>query len=85
MIKVRLLIALLLTTTMPLAAQESEPATAEPAAPAEAAQAPAEEAAAEESASSPPAARRETQATPQRFEPSEQVRADFDVSFPVDI
>jgi hypothetical protein len=24
-------------------------------------------------------------ASPQRFEPSEQVRADFDVSFPVDI
>lgn len=28
---------------------------------------------------------KETKASPQRFVPSEQVRADFDVSFPIDI
>lgn len=32
-----------------------------------------------------PGAPRDTTGTPQRFEPSEKVRADFDVSFPVDI
>ncbi len=82
---VRALILSLLLAATPLAAQEpdtksqdakdtSDATASEP--PAQPSQAPAAP------ASKPP---RESAATPQRFEPSEKVRADFDVSFPVDI
>lgn len=43
-----------------------------------------EEGQAQEDAPTAPAPRR-TGPTPQRFEPSEEVRADFPVSFPIDI
>ncbi|RPI15884.1 MAG: hypothetical protein EHM60_03520 [Lysobacterales bacterium] len=44
-----------------------------------------EPAAAAESAPSPEASERPAGSTPSRFEPTEKVRADFDVSFPIDI
>lgn len=61
----------------------------------QAAPVPAEEPAADETAAAPaaeegpatdaPAPPRSTGPTPQRFDPSEKVRADFPVSFPIDI
>ena len=61
-------------------AGETAPAGAEPAA--------AEDeppAAAEEEVPAPGPEARSTGPTPQRFDPSEKVRADFPVSFPIDI
>jgi hypothetical protein len=87
-----LLFAGVLAVVTVLRAQESPPATApaERTAPAQATQAaPAPPATAGEPAAdapagpaAPPAPRG---ATPTRFEPTEKVRADFDVSFPIDI
>ncbi len=82
-------------TVAPAPAQESaavepqsNPATVNRQAPASAA--PAEERAAAPSDQEPDATQQESpsaaegKASPQRFVPSEQVRADFDVSFPID-
>lgn len=67
----------------PKAEAEVEAAEKAPEKPAEAAKpAPAEEAKPAADAKKPAA---DAKATPQKFIPSEQVRSDFDVSFPVDI
>ena len=67
----------------------AEPADASPATPPEEAADAGEESAAgdaeEESLPPLPPEQRRTGPTPQRFDPSEEVRADFPVSFPVDI
>ena len=63
---------------------------AEPAAPAEQpaaqdqAKAPAKESQPAADKAATPADAKPSKSTPQRFVPSEQVRADFDVSFPID-
>lgn len=54
-------------------------------APAPAAQEAAEPQTEEKAAPPPPAEARRTGPTPQRFDPTEEVRADFPVSFPSDI
>ena len=64
----------------PEAASEPAPRSAEPAEPV-AEPAPA----AEEDETLPPPPAKSTGPTPQRFDPSEEVRADFPVSFPIDI
>jgi cytoskeletal protein RodZ len=64
------------------AKQDSAPAASESAKPADNAGKQTQEASAP-AASQKPAG--DAKATPQRFVPSEQVRSDFDVSFPVDI
>jgi hypothetical protein len=62
--------------------QPTTPSTAQPQAPAKPpAESKKEEQAAKESAEGDP----DKGPSPQRFVPSEQVRADFDVSFPIDI
>jgi hypothetical protein len=64
------------------------PESAEPAPADEEAPGGEETAAGEEEAAEPPAPppeARSTGPTPQRFDPSEKVRADFPVSFPIDI
>jgi hypothetical protein len=63
---------------------KSDAAKAEAAKDSTAAQAPADKAG-EKSAADKGAATAKSGPTPQRFVPSEEVRADFDVSFPVDI
>jgi hypothetical protein len=71
----------------------AEPATSEQptsvpapvAAPAPAAREAAEPQADEKAVPAPPAEARRTGPTPQRFDPTEEVRADFPVSFPSDI
>jgi hypothetical protein len=60
--------------------QPTAPSTAEPQASAK--QAPKKD---EEAVKAPAAANADKGSSPQRFVPSEQVRADFDVSFPIDI
>ena len=62
----------------PATPSPAPPATSEPAAPASAAAADPKAAA---KTNAPPA----STSTPARFEPTEKVRADFDVSFPIDI
>ena len=62
----------------PATPSPAPPATPEPAAPAPAAAADPKAAA---KTNAPPA----STSTPARFEPTEKVRADFDVSFPIDI
>jgi hypothetical protein len=84
-----------LTSAWVLAAEPPAPVTQPPSAAAddvkkepEAKQPAAEDAAAEgeqESAADKKSGEKGSKASPQRFIPSEQVRADFDVSFPVDI
>ena len=64
----------------PSPAPAAGPATPEPAAPASAPTPAADPKAA--SKTNPPAT---SSSTPARFEPTEKVRADFDVSFPIDI
>jgi len=64
----------------PQAASEPGPSTARPPEPAAGPEPAAEE---EETLPAPPA--KSTGPTPQRFDPSEEVRADFPVSFPIDI
>ncbi len=64
------------------AAAEQSPATGQPVA--DEAEAPQDEPA-EEEVPPPAAESRSTGPTPQRFDPSEKVRADFPVSFPIDI
>ena len=66
--------------TPPQAASESAPTTATQPEPA-AESAPA----AEDEETLPPPPAKSTGPTPQRFDPSEEVRADFPVSFPIDI
>lgn len=79
--RVRTLIVCMLLAAAPLAAQEAESPQTENTT--DAAAAPATSTAKSPAATSP--APRDAPASPQRFEPSEKVRADFDVSFPVDI
>jgi hypothetical protein len=69
--------------TAPEAAAETGPRTADPPAPAEPVAEPAS--AEEDDETLPPPPVKSTGPTPQRFDPSEEVRADFPVSFPVDI
>jgi hypothetical protein len=64
-------------------AERTDPAQAAPTAPAAAATQGEPAAGAPTAASAPPAAPKGP--TPGRFEPTEKVRADFDVSFPIDI
>jgi len=81
----RTMLLALLLAGVPVAAEEptSEPPVTEPAkAASESDSKPAD---AEPSTPARPTSQNEAAASPQRFEPSEQVRADFDVSFPVDI
>jgi hypothetical protein len=89
----RLAVALLIGALAVVTALDAEE-TPKPAAPGPAAAAPAASAAPTESKSTPaeaaapaPAATPDRKAgpSPGRFEPTEKVRADFDVSFPVDI
>jgi hypothetical protein len=70
--------------TQPAAAPatESEPAAAAESAPPSASS---PSSGTKEAAPSPEASERPAGSTPSRFEPTEKVRADFDVSFPVDI
>ncbi len=71
--------------TPPATDAEAPPAASEPVAPA--AEAPAATAEDDDGESLPPlpAGTAPRGPTPQRFDPSEEVRADFPVSFPVDI
>ncbi len=93
LLRLIVLVGTLVTTSWALAAEPQTPAQ-----PAEAPAADAEQAAddAEKSAAEPAAADEQAdkdaaekgtaaKGSPQRFIPSEQVRADFDVSFPIDI
>jgi hypothetical protein len=72
---------------LPVPAAPSSPATGAPKAQAPAAQAPADSVTPTPSDRDVPAAPPSTagKGSPQRFEPSEKVRPDFDVAFPVDI
>jgi hypothetical protein len=64
------------TTAAPTAAPTQAPASSQP---------PAAEPAAAPQAATPAAAPAAAKGSPQRFEPTEKVRPDFDVAFPVDI
>ena len=70
------------TETAPEAASEPAPGTAPEPEPEPAAES---VPAAEDEETLPPPPAKSTGPTPQRFDPSEEVRADFPVSFPVDI
>ena len=67
------------------AADEDPPVTVPPAEPAAPAQQPAEPAVEDETLPPLSPEARRTGPTPQRFDPTEEVRADFPVSFPSDI
>jgi hypothetical protein len=76
-------LTLLATFTAGAAALAQTAAPAAPPAAATTTPAPAADATAAKPAPATPP--KPSAATPQRFEPSEKVRADFDVSFPIDI
>jgi hypothetical protein len=87
--KTMMLALLLAWHALPGSAQDAEPAAVPPAATSGEPEKAATETAPKAPAPSAPAPKAATAdsaaSSPERFEPSEKVRADFDVSFPVDI